>query len=80
MNEEEKNAIKFLQKLEFDEYEWWYSGEEYETREEIEKAFEKAQEIIINLIDKQQKEIEHLQEKYNHIINFSNELLEEGGD
>ena len=35
---------------------------------------------VLNLIDKQQKEIEHLQEKYNHIINFSNELLEEGGD
>lgn len=63
MTEEEKNAINFLQKLEFDEYEWWYFGEEYETREETEKAFEKAQKIIINLIDKQQKEIEYYKDE-----------------
>lgn len=58
MSEEEKNAINFLQKLEFDEYEWWYFGEEYKTVEETEKAFEKAQKIIIDLIEKQQKLIE----------------------
>lgn len=67
MNEEEKNAINFFKKLEFDEYEWWYDGEEYETREETEIVFEKAQKTILNLIDKQQEEIEELKRDYEII-------------
>lgn len=33
---------------------------------------------LLNEIDNNRKEIKQLQEKYNHIINFSNELLKEG--
>lgn len=62
MSEEEKKARDYFENIEFDEYEWWHlTGDGYADHNENE--FEKAQLLILKLIEKQQKEIEDLEIK-----------------
>ena len=64
MNEEEKQAFEILKGLEFYEYEWYVRtdilvGHANETVERVRKAIE----IIVSLINKQQKQKEKLKKE-----------------
>lgn len=58
MSEEEKKAIDNFKRLDFFEYDWEIRDDDFETRDEMLAHAEKMQKIILNLIDKQQNEIE----------------------
>jgi len=59
MNEEEKQSLEIIKGLEFYEYEWYVRTDKFEGHaDEAVGKVEKAIQTILNLIDKQQKEIE----------------------
>lgn len=59
MSEEEKKAIEVMKSIEFDIYEWWYDGKRIDIKIDSDIA-NKSLQIILNLIEKQNKKIEEL--------------------
>ena len=59
MSEEQKEALEILKGLEFEEYDWYVKTDKIEghANDVVEKV-EKALQTILNLFEKQQKEIE----------------------
>lgn len=61
MNEEEKKALEIIRGLEFDDYEWWVQSDYIKGHaDEVVSIVENALNTIIELIEKQQREIEDL--------------------
>ena len=88
MSEEEKKAIDNFKKLDFFEYDWQFRDDDFETREDMLSYAEKMQEIILNIVNKQQKEIEEKNVAINKMskdisrqlkeiekLNFENHML-----
>ena len=59
MSEEQKEALEILKGLEFEDYDWYVKTDKLEGHaDDVVIEVEKAMKTILNLIDKQQKEIE----------------------
>lgn len=64
LSEEEKEAIETLKNIVIQEYDWWIDKGDY-AESNVEEAKD-AIKIILNLIEKQEKEIEELKWKCNN--------------
>lgn len=77
MNEEEKQALEILKGLEFEEYDWYVKTDKIEghANDVVEKV-EKALQIILNLVEKQQKQIKILKDNLVEERAFCKSTLE----
>ena len=75
MNDEEKKAIETLKNIVIQEYDWWINKGDY--AESNVKEVNDAIKTILNLIEKQQKEIEKLRSETNNWKDKINKLKEE---
>ena len=77
MNEEEKQALEIIKGLGFEDYDWWVQSDYVKGHaDEVVSIVENALNTIIELIEKQQKEIEELKSR-KYILNAKTQEIKE---